>query len=61
MCQVGEMCGRRNRDGVEGRLRHGLLWTPRRTLSGHQHHGRVGGCWVVGWNNAGLHMGLGQG
>lgn len=59
MCQVGEMCGWGNRDGVKGSLGHRWLWTSWRTLGSHEHHWGVGGCRVVGWHNTRLHMGLG--
>lgn len=59
MCQVGEMCGGGNRDGVKGSLGHRWLWTSWRTLGSHEHHWGMGGCRVVGWHNTRLHMGLG--
>lgn len=59
MCQVGEVCGGGDRDGVEGSLGHGWLRAPWRTLGSHQHHRRVGGCRVVRLYYARLHMGLG--
>lgn len=61
MCQVGEMCGGGDRDGVEGSLTHRWLWTPWRTLSGHQHHWGVGGRRVVRWHYTRLHVSLGAG
>lgn len=58
MCQVGEMCGGGDGDGVEGGLGHGWLRTAWRTLGGHQHHGGVGGSRVVRRHYARLHVGL---
>lgn len=58
MGQVREMCGGRNRDGVKCCLGHWGLRTSWRTLGGHQHHSRVGGCWMVRWHHARLHMSL---
>lgn len=58
VCQVGEVCGGGDGDGVERGLGHGGLWTSRGALSCHQHHGRMGGCWVVRGHNPRLHVGL---
>lgn len=58
MCQVGEMCSGGNRNGVEGGLWDGWLWTSWRTLGSHQHHCRVGWCRVVRGHHTRLHMGL---
>lgn len=58
MCQVGEMCGGGNGDGVEGSLGHGRLRTPWGALGSHKHHRRVGRRRMVGWHDTRLHMGL---
>lgn len=58
VCQVGEVCSGGDWDSVQGRLGHGGLRPPRRTLSGHQHHGGVGLRRVVGRHHARLHVGL---
>lgn len=47
VCQVGEVCGGGDGDGVEGVLRHGGLGAAG-GLGGHQHHGGVGGGRMVG-------------
>lgn len=58
VCQVGEVCGGGDGDGVEGGLGHGGLRAPWRTLGRHQHHWGVGGCRVVRGHDARLHVGL---
>lgn len=58
VCQVGEVCGGGDGDGVERRLGHGGLWASGGALSRHQHHGRVGGRRVVRGHDPRLHMGL---
>lgn len=60
MRQVGEGCGGRDRDVVEGGLRHGGLRAARGALRSHQHHRRVGGWRVVRCHHARLHVRLRQ-
>ena len=59
VCQVGEVCGGGDGDGVEGVLGH-LGLGPPGALRGHQHHGGVAGRAVVRLHHARLHMSLGD-